>query len=395
MSVSKDTSQGTWTVYARYTDWQGKVKVLHKRGFKTKREAVEYEREYLLKKSKDVTMGFAQFVECYLEDLKPRLKYNTYLTKEHIIRTKILPYFEDKALADICTSDIMQWQNEILQMRDDVGKGYSPTYLKTISAQMSAIFNHATRFYDLKDNPCQKVGNMGKKKAKEMLFWTRDEFFRFIETMKSKPMSYYAFELLFWTGIREGELLALTRDDVDLEKKILHIRKSYQRLERKDVITEPKTEKSNRDINLPDFLCEELEDYFGMLYKCNNDTRLFGVSKHYLQHEMKRGCKESGVKRIRIHDLRHSHVAYLIELGFSPVEIAERMGHESISVTFTYSHLYPSKQKSLADKLNADREKALEGADGVVITVLTAGPDIFRTDIEIPKKYGVDICVGA
>lgn len=128
MSVSRDTSKGTWTVYARYNDWQGKVKVLHKRGFKTKREAVEYEREYLLKKSKDVTMGFAQFVECYLEDLKPRLKYNTYLTKEHIIRTKILPYFDDKALADICTSDIMQWQNEILQMRDDDGKGYSPSH---------------------------------------------------------------------------------------------------------------------------------------------------------------------------------------------------------------------------------------------------------------------------
>lgn len=225
---------------------------------------------------------------------------------------------------------------------------------------MSAIFNHATRYYDLKDNPCQKVGNMGKKKAKEMLFWTRDEFFQFIETMKSKPMSYYAFELLFWTGIREGELLALTREDVDLEKKILHIRKSYQRLEKKDVITEPKTEKSNRDINLPDFLCEELEDYFGMLYKCNGDIRLFEVSKQYLHHEMSRGCKESGVKRIRIHDLRHSHVAYLIELGFSPVEIAERLGHESISVTYTYSHLYPSKQKSLADKLNADRKKALE-----------------------------------
>ena len=84
MSVSRDTSKGTWTVYARYTDWQGKVKVLHKRGFKAKRDALQYEREYLLKKAKDVNMGFAQFVECYLEDLKPRLKYNTYLTKEHI-----------------------------------------------------------------------------------------------------------------------------------------------------------------------------------------------------------------------------------------------------------------------------------------------------------------------
>lgn len=360
MSVSKDAERGTWIVYARYVDWQGKVKVLHKRGFKTKKEAVVYEREYLLKKSKDVNMGFGQFVESYLEDLKPRLKYNTYLTKEHIIKTKIVPYFENKALSDINTSDIMQWQNEILQMRDSDGKGYSPTYLKTISAQMSAIFNHASRYYDLKNNPCKKVGNMGKKKGKEMLFWTRDEFFQFIDTMKSKPLSYYAFELLFWTGIREGELLALTKEDIDLERKILHIRKSYQRLEKMDIITEPKTEKSIRDINLPDFLCDELEDYFGMLYKCKDDTRLFEVSKHYLQHEMKRGCKESGVKKIRIHDLRHSHVAYLIELGFSPVEIAERMGHESISVTFTYSHLYPSKQKSLTDRLNEDRKKAME-----------------------------------
>ena len=360
MSVSKDAKAGTWIVYARYIDWQGKVKVLHKRGFKTKREAVSYEREFLLKKAKDLNMGFEKFVESYLEDLKPRLKYNTYLTKEHIINTKILPYFKEKSLSDITVSDIMQWQNEILQMRDADGKGYSPTYLKTISAQMSAIFNHATRYYDLKDNPCKKVGNMGKKKAKEMLFWTRDEYLQFIETMKSKPMSYYAFELLFWTGIREGELLALTKADFDLDKKMLYIRKSYQRLEKEDIITDPKTEKSNRDIHLPDFLCDEMEDYFGMLYKYNDEARLFDVSKHYLQHEMKRGCRESGVKRIRIHDLRHSHVAYLIELGFSPVEIAERMGHESISVTFTYSHLYPSKQKRLADKLNADRELAME-----------------------------------
>lgn len=307
MSVSKDAERGTWIIYARYVDWQGKVKVLHKRGFKTKKEAVVYEREYLLKKSKDVNMGFGQFVESYLEDLKPRLKYNTYLTKEHIIKTKIVPYFENKAMSDINISDIMQWQNEILQMRDSDGKGYSLTYLKTISAQMSAIFNHASRYYDLKNNPCKKVGNMGKKKGKEMLFWTRDEFFQFIDTMKSKPLSYYAFELLFWTGIREGELLALTKEDIDLERKILHIRKSYQRLEKKDIITNPKTEKSIRDINLPEFLCDELEDYFGMLYKCNNDTRLFEVSKYYLQHEMKRGCKESGVKKIRIHDLRHSH----------------------------------------------------------------------------------------
>ena len=161
---------------------------------------------------------------------------------------------------------------------------------------------------------------------------------------------------------REGELLALTRGDIDLEKRRLRISKSFQHVKGQDLITTPKTEKSNREIELPQFLCDELEDYFCMLYKCDPDTRLFDLSKSYLHHEMDRGVKETGVKRIRIHDLRHSHVAYLIELGFSPVEIAERLGHESISVTYTYSHLYPSKQRNMADRINEDREG--EDADG-------------------------------
>jgi integrase len=110
-------------------------------------------------------------------------------------------------------------------------------------------------------------------------------------------------------------------------------------------------------IDLPDFLCDELEDFFGMIYKCKAETRLFTFSKSYLHHEMDRGSKAAGVKRIRIHDIRHSHVALLIELGFSPVEIAERMGHEGISVTYTYSHLYPSKQRAMADRLNEDRKE--------------------------------------
>lgn len=355
MSASRDAQRGTWKVYVRYTDWQGERKVHTKRGFATKRAAQEYEREFLQKKSKDVNMGFKQFTEVYMEDMKPRLKYNTYLTKKHIIQSKILPYFGKKSLAEISATDIIQWQNELLSMRDDEDKPYSQTYLRTIQNQLSAIFNHACRYYGLSVNPSAKAGKMGKSKAKEMLFWTKDEYLRFAEVMKEKPVSYYAFEILYWTGIREGELLALTRGDIDTQKRQMVINKSYQRLEGKDVITTPKTEKSNRVIELPEFLCRELEDYFGMLYGCDDESRLFTVSKSYLHHEMDRGYKKVGVKRIRIHDLRHSHVAHLIELGFSPVEIAERMGHEGVAITFNYSHLYPSKQKELANRLDVDR----------------------------------------
>lgn len=355
MSAIKDNDRRTWRAYIRYTDWQGQKQIHTKRGFPTKKAALEYEREFLQKKTRDINMGFRVFVEQYLEDLKPRIKYNTFLTKKHIIDKKIVPYFANKSLAEIDVTDVIQWQNSLLQLRDEKGEPYSQTYLRTIQNQLSAIFNHACRFYGLPKNPSFLAGSMGKKKAKEMEFWTKEEYFRFLDAVKDKPISFYAFEVLYWTGIRKGELLALQRNDFDLENQRLTINKSYQRLEGKDYITSPKTEKSNRVIELPRFLCDEMKDYFEMIYKCERETRIFEISKQYLHREMDRGCKISGVKRIRIHDLRHSHVAHLIELGFSPVEIAERLGHESIEVTYTYSHLYPSKQKKLASKLDEDR----------------------------------------
>lgn len=115
-----------------------------------------------------------------------------------------------------------------------------------------------------------------------------------------------------------------------LETHTLRINKSYQRLRREDVITPPKTLKSNRTIKMPQFLCDEMQDYLKMLYEPKEDERIFTISKSYLHHEMNRGSKISGVKRIRVHDLRHSHVSLLINMGFTVLAIADRMGHASI-----------------------------------------------------------------
>ena len=357
VSASKDKKRGTWKVYIRYEDWKGQKQIHTKRGFSTKREALEYEREFLAKRSKELDMNFSDFTAIYLENMKPRIKRNTYLQKKYVIENKILPYFGQKKIAEIDKADIMMWQNEMMGVRDSEGKGYSDTYLRQMQSQLNAIFNHADQFYDLPRNPANKVPGMGKGKADEMLFWTKDEYDKFSDAIRDKPISFYAFELLYYTGIREGELLALTKADFDLEKRILKIRKSYQRLEKKDVITEPKTEKSKRDIELPVFLCEEMEDFFGMFYKLDNDSRLFDFTKSYLHSEMKRGAKKAGVKKIRIHDLRHSHVAYLIELGFSLLIIADRLGHENTDITERYAHLYPSKQKEIAMKLDERNEE--------------------------------------
>ena len=191
-----------------------------------------------------------------------------------------------------------------------------------------------------------------------MLFWTKAEYQRFAEAMMDKPLSYYAFEMLYWCGIREGELLALTPADFDFEAGTVKISKSYQRLHGEDVITTPKTKKSNRTIKMPNFLCDEMRDYLGMLYGVKKKDRIFTVTKSYLHHEMDRGAKEAGVKRIRIHDLRHSHISLLIDMGFSAVAIADRVGHESIEITYRYAHLFPSKQTEMADRLDFERTGA-------------------------------------
>ena len=184
----------------------------------------------------------------------------------------------------------------------------------------------------------------------------RRRYQRFSEVMMDKLVSYYAFQMLYWCGIRRGELLALTPADFDFENSTVRINKSYQRLHGEDVITTTKTKKSNRTIKMPKFLCEEMQDYLKMLYGLKKKERIFTITKSYLHHEMDRGAKEAGVKRIRIHDLRHSHISLLIDMGFSAVAIAGRVGHESIEITYRYAHLFPSKQKEMADKLN-DLEK--------------------------------------
>ena len=196
---------------------------------------------------------------------------------------------------------------------------------------------------------------MGSEHRKEMLFWTKEEYLKFADVMMDKPVSYYAFEVLYWCGLRLGELLALTPKDFDFNSNTVTINKSYQRLHGEDVITTPKTKKSNRTIKMSKFLSEEIQEYINMQYNLEQDDRLFPITKSYLHREMERGAKVAGVKRIRIHDLRHSHVSLLIELGFSAVAIADRLGHESIEITYRYAHLFPSKQNEMADKLDIER----------------------------------------
>lgn len=309
----------------------------------------------------DLNVTFAEFSEMYFKGIAPRLRENTLRTKHYIVDLGIMPYFDAKKINEITPANIIVWENEMLS------KEYSQTYMKTVCNQLNTIFNYAVKYYDLRSNPCAKAGAIGKNKADEMNFRTKDEFTRFIACIVDKPMSYVAYNTLFWAGLRIGELMALTPADIDFKDKTPHyapqnaaVNKSYQRIEDRDVITPPKTPKSNRTISIPDFLCDLLKGHCESLYSIKDNERIFPFTKHFLHHEMDRGCEKSGVKRIRLHDIRHSHCALLYELGITPLEIAERLGHERVETTMqVYAHLYPNKQ----EKPSAKPEELMKNGD--------------------------------
>ena len=204
MPAYKDTN-GTYFVSFYYEDFRGVKKRKMKRGFARRRDALDWERRFLLQSTADLNMKFSDFVEIYRNDKQMRIRESTWESKNNMIDLKILPYFKDRPINAIEPKDIIAWQNEIMNLKKPNGEPYSTTYLKSIHSQLSAIFNHAVRYYRLQKNPAEIVGNMGKDSHKEMLFWTKDEYLKFAKVMMDKPTSYYAFEVLYWCGIRLGD----------------------------------------------------------------------------------------------------------------------------------------------------------------------------------------------
>lgn len=345
-SAKKDPN-GTWRIQYRWTDWTGTKKKSQKRGFKTKKEAEEWYTHFMLQQSSDPTMTLNDFWEIYKSDMEKRLRKTTMKQKEYVMNDKVLPYFGNTPINGITAPMIRKWQGEMME------KGFKPTYLKTINNQLNSILNYAVNFYDLRSNPCRKAGSMGKSKADERPYWTLEEFRKFSDAVIDKKDTWVAFHILFWTGIRLGELLALTVSDVNLEEGTITIDQSLTRLDGEDIITAPKTESSIRVITIHQELQDILEEYIGSIYRARPTTRLFaGRTKSYFEHEIKRGIAASGVRKITVHGSRHSHASLLLQLGFGPVEIAKRLGHAKVTTTIeTYCHQSMDAQIKIANRL--------------------------------------------
>lgn len=353
MPAYKDEKRKTWYVRFRYTDWTGKRIETTKRGFATKRDAQRYEEEARREKTAAAGLTYGELYKLYMEDMKPRLKQTSLRVKEDVNRKHIAPYFETMPLDKITPAAIRQWQTKILAL------GYAPTYTRMIQNQLSACLNYAVKYYGLARNPAKIAGSIGKMDAGEMDFWTLTEFEQFIAA-ETKPMYRAAFLLLFWCGLRFGEMLALTGEDVDAKAKTIRINKTLTRLKGKDVITPPKTEGSIRTISAPSVVFDAIADYTKRRYKIDAKERIFPLGADAYRDRLARLCALSGVKEIRMHDIRHSHASYLINNNVPVKLIAQRLGHSNIETTLkTYAHMYKDTSAAVAELIESDARKSV------------------------------------
>lgn len=344
MSVYKDEKRGTWFAKFYYTDWQGQKKQTTKRGFQKKKDAQEYEQEFLNQAHRTCDMTLSSLVDLYLEDMETRLRPTTLVGKKNIIQTKFLPHFGKIPVNQITSPQIRQWQALLIK------QGYSETYLKRLNNQLSALFNYAMKYYDLPKNPVRQAGSMGKSKSDLLQFWTVDEFKRFIVTIDQADFGL-AYKIMFWGGLRIGEVMALTPEDIT-ESKNISVTKSLAYYNGEKRIYPPKTKKSNREIPIPDFLYQEIREYLKSCEYLEGNEQIFQFSNTMLRTRLKKGTVRAELPDIRVHDLRHSHASLLIEMNEPILLISERLGHESVETTLnTYAHLYPEKGVVLAEAL--------------------------------------------
>lgn len=346
MPVYQDKTTKKYYFSCYYVDWQGERRRKVKRGFNLAREAKEAERAFLDQYAQQCNMSFSAFFEIYIADCKARLKADTVETKESKFKGSILPYFGEFCITEITPAHVRQWQNKII-------KEYAATTQRQLHAQLSAFFNFAVKFYGLKKNPARIAGSIGKIKSGRLNFWTLEEFNKAIACEEDLAFKT-AFILFFYSGLRSGELLALNVGDYNSEAKTITVSKTLAKIRGGFTITTPKTEKANRTIKLPLVATKQLDQYVAALYEPKSNERLFiSQNKLNLLTNLKRDADKAGVKRIRVHDLRHSHASLLINNNVNIKAVSDRLGHEDIQTTLNiYVHLYENQQSNIADLLD-------------------------------------------
>ena len=358
----KKANNGTYYFRANlgYDAVTGKQIQKYRSGFSTKKEARAEYSKLILAAEEGLAMekkqpSFKQFIEeIYLPWYKTQVKESTYKNRLNTIE-KHFKFFYRKKVNEIEPIHVQTWQLKL-------AKDYSPNYVRIIQGMLSLAFDRAIILGLAKKNPARMVGNIKSKKVK-VDFWTLEEFQKVISLLyKGDYYEHYlfiCFWLLFTTGLRIGEAAALQWEDIDFESGIISVTKTlYYKSMNEYTFVDPKTSASIRTVVIDKDTIRELKDWMEVQKKvlkdCNFVLSYSGIptSKHTLPRALEKLAGLAGVHRIKIHALRHSHVALLISMGVNPLIVKDRLGHEKIQTTLgTYGHLYPNSTFEVAKML--------------------------------------------
>lgn len=349
MAVYKDKKRGTWYVSVYITDKQGKRKRVLRRGFKTQREAKKTESEIIFNAELTVSDNpfFEDITAEYLEYYKQRRKASSYRKAKSTIDVRISPFFKNKRIKEITKRDIMLWHNKLLDK-------YKINSAKHTHTTLSTVLNYAIKMEYITINVAKEVGTIQATQDKEMSYWTLEEFKEFIKYVDDLKFKSF-FMCLFFGGFRKSELLGVTWKDIDFKNNTIDINKTATRNE----VTTTKNASSNRKIKMPQHTMNMLRqlklkdnpkiDYFvfGEFYNHIHEST---IDRHYDIY-----IGKSNVKRIKLHDFRHSHASYLINNGHDIQIVSKRLGHSNVSTTLDiYAHLYPNKEDAAIDQMEDD-----------------------------------------
>lgn len=353
MAVYKDKDRGTYYFITRINGKQVK-----RRGFKTKKEALRAEALIEDEVATEEVETFEYIANEYLDWYKKRRKESSFTKIESIVRVHLIPYFGSKELQNIRQRDIIKYQDSLIE------SGAAASHIKKIHTTLSAIFKFAIKNEYTKENPASIVGNVDLKEDKHVNYWTLEEFKAFIKHVDD-DLFYTLFMTLYYSGMRKGELLALTWGDIDFDNNLINVDKTdYNRK-----ITTTKTAASRRKILMPKFIMDLMAKLkLAQAVKYQQEPKMtyvvFGefhdsISTTTLDRRFEKYVVEAQVKKIRIHDFRHSHASYLINKGAIVSMIASRLGHGDVATTLnTYSHLYPTTEQDAVLNMENDFKQA-------------------------------------
>ena len=354
--VYKDKKRNTWFFRVYISDHYGNKKQKCRSGFITKGLAKTEEQKFLSDYTSEecLDMSFGELYEVFITHKKQVLKPKSFSSNENVFKNHILPYFRDYKLKKIDNKAYINWKAEILK------KGYSYKYNSSMHVCMVSILNYAINFYGLEKNIASKVGNFPRNDyIPEVDFWTYEEFKQFISVVAEKE--YHAlFTTLYYSGMRLGECLALTWNDYNNDS--VNVYKTLSRGGKNEnyIITSPKTKSSIRRIPLDKTtidILNKLKKYYKTFVGFTNEWFIFGglnaLTRTTIARKKADYCRLAKVKKIKMHDFRHSHATLLLSRGSPITVISRRLGHKDISMTLNvYSHLIPEDEDKAINIIN-------------------------------------------